>query len=585
MQALFAGSMHRRSVDNRRDMSARREKARLEFIDDELMRLPMVAEQVFDATWRSLTDGVPAMALHERGIAAELLQVGPPHRGRMVERFVDSVRRQVRAGLAGVAPLAAPAAPGGTSGGLSLLDENEIAADVETSHAIEAIRSTAEHELREMATYASALAGDPDVSRDHNPFRAETYAQALWEAVQALPLGRAYQTRLMRHAAQPLAQVLRKSYAGACSRLESQGIEPAAYRTLILPGGKRSSRPADSWQGEGSPTLHMLRATMPAPLDPSQNPATSQVPLERVIEDADAALRALPADAPPTVRAQLLESQRARLVRHASSPVDQQVIEMLSRLFEAMLSDPRIARDIRSVLARLQPSALRLVLRDDTALDDYTHPVWRFMDVTAHQAALFAEGDPEREALLQLAEQLIDAMAREPVPDAPLYRRGLDRLFVEERARFEVRVRRAGPAIEELQHKEDRLAGTTACGPPTGAGPLDEGQLDTVPADLLDKLPVAADGQRHSGEEWLRQRRPGEWLRIFIRGQWQSVQLLAVGRHGEAYLFGRGQGDETVALRRGALLRLRVEGLLKVLRVRSMLRSAAVQVLRNAQQG
>jgi hypothetical protein len=415
-------------------MSARRETARLLFIDDELMRLPMLADQVFDATFRTMTDGLPGLNIHERNNVGELLQTAPAHRGRMVERFVQAVRRDVRAEVAGTPPAGAQVET--ATGGLSLLDENEIAVDVETSHTIEAIRSVAEHELREMATYASALAGDPDVSRDHNPLRPETYAQALWEAVQALPMGRAYQTRLMRHAAQPLAQVLRKSYAGACARLESQGIEPAAYRTLILPGGKRSARPSESWEGDGSPTLHMVRATMPAPLDPTTQPVTSQVSLEAVIEDADAALRALPADAPPTVRAQLLKSQRARLVRHAHSPVDQQVIEMLSRLFEAMLSDPRVARDIRSVLARLQPSALRLVLRDDSTLDDYTHPVWRFMDIAAHQTALHAEGSPGREAMLQLAEQLIDTMAREPVPDAPMYRHGIDRLLADEERTF-----------------------------------------------------------------------------------------------------------------------------------------------------
>ncbi len=564
-------------------MNARRENARLQFIDDELMRLPMLADQVFDATLRSMTESVPGLGLHERGIVAELLQVAPPNRGRMVERFTAAVRRQVRAELAGTAPATAAPALAAT-GGLALLDEAEIAADVETSHTIEAIRSTAEHELREMATYASALAGDPDVSRDHNPLRAETYAQALWEAMQALPLARAYQARMMRLAAQPLAQVLRKSYAGACARLESQGIEPAAYRTMILPGGKRSSRPSESWSGEGSPTLHMVRATMPAPLEPVAEPMTTEVPLERVIEDTDEALRALPADVPPTVRAQLLQSQRARLVRHARSPVDRQVIEMLSRLFEAMLSDPRVARDIRSVLARLQPSALRLVLRDDSALDDYTHPVWRFMDVIAHQAALHAEGSADREALLQLAEQLIDTMAREQVPDAPLYRRGLDRLLAEERARFQARLRGAAGEIDEMQRIEDRVVGRSATGLPTGAGPLDEGQLDTVPAELLDQLP-AAEAERPDGEEWLRQRRPGDWLRIFIQGQWQRVQLLHIGRHHDAYLFGRGLTDVTLALRRGALLRLRNENLLKVLRVRSMLRSAAVQVLNNAQKG
>lgn len=569
-------------------MSARLAQARQQFIDDELMRLPMLADQVFDATWRTMTDGVSGLATHERAIVAELLQAGPANRTRLVDRFVGAVRRQVRAEVEGrpespaLGPALGPAQGSGGLGGLSLLDETEIAADVETSHTIEAIRSTAEHELREMSAYASALAGDPDVSRDHNPFRAETYAQALWESAQALPLGRAYQARLMRHAAQPLALVLRKAYAGACARLESQGIEPASYRTLILPGGRRSARPSESWQGEGAPTLHQLRETMPAPIDALPDPATQQVPLERVIDDADAALRSLPADAPPTVRAQLLESQRARLVRHARSPVDQQVIEMLSRLFEAMLSDPRVARDIRAVLARLQPSALRLVLRDDSALDDYTHPVWRFMDMTAHLAALQPAGGSEREAMLQLAEKLIDAMAREPEPDAALYRRGLDRLLADDRARFEARVRRAAGAIQALQQMEDRLAGGSAAA--SGPAPLDEGQLDTVPADLLDNLPAPRDDEP-APAEWLRQRRPGEWLRLFVQGQWQHVQLLCVGRHREAWLFGRGQDDDTVALRSGALLRLRGEGLVKVLQVRSMLRSAAVQVLRRAGQG
>lgn len=550
--------------------------ARKQFVDDELLRLPMVADHVFDATWRAVQDALPGLSPHERSIAGELLQVGMSARRRMVDRFVQSVRDQTSAELAGGAPPALHAATPLNS--LSLLDEEEIAADVETSRAIEAIKSVADHELREMATYTSALAGDPDVSRDHNPFRAETYARAMWEAVLALPLSKGYQAHLMRHAAQPLAQVLRKVYAGACARLESQGIEPAAYRTLILPGGVRTARPSDSWQG-GSPTLQQLRETMPAPLaDVPQGPAPV-LPLERVIEESEQAMRALPDDAPPTVRAQLLESQRARLVQHARTPVDQQLIEMLTRLFEAMLSDPRIARDIRSVLARLQPSALRLVLRDDTALDDYTHPVWRFMDLTAHLAALHAEGSSDRDAVLQLAERLIDTMAREPVPDAQLYRKGLDRLIADDRSRFEARVRRAGPAIDEMQKMEDRLVEAQAAPVPTGMAPLDEGQLDTVPADLLDNL-AEPDSKRPDSDEWLRQRRPGEWVRMFVGGQWQRSQVLCIGRHGDAYLFGLAQTEQTIALRRRALARMHAEGLLAPLRVRSMLRSAAVQVLR-----
>jgi Protein of unknown function (DUF1631) len=285
---------------------------------------------------------------------------------------------------------------------------------------------------------------------------------------------------------------------------------------------------------------------------------------------------------PPTVRAQLLESQRVRLVQHARTPVDQQLIEMLTRLFEAMLADPRIARDIRSVLARLQPSALRLVLRDDSALDDYTHPVWRFMDLTAHLASMHPEGSASREALLARADQLIDGMARELAPDARLYRRGLDALIADDRARFVARVERAAADIQAMQRIEDRLAEDTQAGIPTGMGPLDEGQLDTVPADLLATLPEAEE--RPESSEWLAQRKPGEWLRMFFRGQWQRAQLLRIGQRGDAYLFGRNQTDDTIAMRRRALLRLHGEGLLSQLRMRSMLRSAAVTVLRSSGQ-
>jgi hypothetical protein len=561
-------------ADNATTMSAAVPPALHRFVDDELMRLPMLADQVFDATWRDLNGAVPALGARERAIVGELLQVGQASRGRMVDRFVESVRTQVRTELATgkpPAPHAAPAVPGG----LSLLDEEEIAADVEISHTIEAVRSVAEHELRELATYASALAGDPDVSRDHNPFRAEAYAHAMWDAVQLLPLAKGFQAKLMRHAATPLAQVLRKSFAGACARLESQGVEPARYRTIILPGGLRSTRPADSWTGQ-PPSLQQVRATMPQAVPTTQ--AGQQLPLDRLIADAEQDLRALPADAPPTVRAQLLESQRARLVRHARTPIDQQLIEMLTRLFEAMLTDQRVPRDVRSVLARMQPSALRLVLRDDSALDDYTHPVWRFMDLVAHLASMHAERTPARDALLATAETLIDGIASEPVPDAQLYRRGLDRLIADDRARFTARVQRATADIEAMQRIEDQLAEDTQAGLPTGMGPLDEGQLDTVPADLLDSLPEH-NAPRSESAEWVDQRRPGEWMRLFFRGQWQRVQLLCIGRHRDAFLLGRNQTDETIAMRQRALARLHGEGLLSPLRMRSMLRSAAVKVL------
>ena len=552
--------------------------ARQHFIDDELLRVPLLAEQVVEATFEELRLAMAGAGPQERAVAADLMRTAEAKRAVLVKHFADSVRSQVRQEL-GIDPPDRPAAaPTAARPTLALLDETEIAADVEISHAIEAIKSVAEHELRELASFASALAGDMNVGRDHNPFRAETYARAMWDAAQALPMSRGFQVRLMRHASQPLDQLLRKAYAGACARLESTGIEPAVYRTVILPAGARSYRPGDSWLGRG-PDLNRMRDTMPASIDEMQGPRTSQMPLERVLDDVDRALRALPAEAPLTERAKLLSSQRSRIVRYADKAVDQQLIELLSRLFDAILTDSRVPRDVQVTLSRLQPAVMRLALRDAGLLDDYVHPVWRFMDQIAHQASLLPDDSRARADALHHAESLIDTLARESQPDAMHYRWALERLATADRDRLAQRIQRAAPDIATLQALEDRLAERSA--PlPTGSGPLDESQLETVPADLMDDLPPPrADAP--DATTWLNERKPGDWVRLFRQGQWVRLQLLSQGRRGDAWLFGEIGGDGTVAMRRRALERLYDEGLANSVRARSLVRAAAEQIMRN----
>ncbi|MDH5340159.1 MAG: DUF1631 domain-containing protein, partial [Rubrivivax sp.] len=551
-----------------------------QFVDDEMLRVPMVADQVLDATWANLQEGLGKLSARERSVVADLLQAGLAHRRRLVEAFSASVRQQVNAELAGTVA-SAPAHPGLSLGGLALLDEGEIAADVETSRAIEAIKSECEHELRELATYVAALAGDMDVARDHNPFRAETYARAMWAAAETLPMGHSWQVSLMRHAVRPLAQVLRKVYAGACARLETAGVEPAAYRTFIVPAGPRTGRSVDSWQNQ-TPDLRAVRETMPTRSLTGVGPRTSALPLEHVLRDAERALHAIPADAPASMHAQLIESQRVQLVRHARSTVDQQLIELLGRLFEAMLSDRRLPRDVRSVLARLQPSALRIVLRDHDTLDNYDHPVWAFMDQLAHLAALYPLGSVARDAVLRVGDEVVDALAQTPQPDIALYQDGLVRLRAEAQTRLQARLARAGADIQALQALESQLD-NAMFEVPSGVGPMDVAQLDTVPADLLDKLPTART-EPQDETLWLTRQQIGDWTRMFCGGRWMRAQLLWQSRSGEIWLFGAEQSGELVALRRRALERLLAEGLAAELHLRSMLRSAAVQMLRRQSQ-
>lgn len=549
------------------------------FIDEELLRLPLLADQLIDAALVAMRQAMPSFSPQERSLNADLLKKTEQLRDRLGKAFADSVREQVAAEVSAEMPTAdGPKSKLPVT--LELLGDEDVAADVETSQAIKAIKDIAEHELRELATYISALAGDMDVARDHNPFRAEAFARALWDMAHALPMARGHQVRLMQHASAPLAELLRRAYAASTARLEAEGVEPAVYRTVVLSTRGRPSRLHESWSGI-DPDLRSMRAEMPTHGD--DDPRTSQMPLERVIEDADRALRSLPPDASLTVHAELAAAQRARITRYAEQSADQQLIELLSRLFDAILLDPLVGRDIQITLSRLQASLLRLALRDPAMLDDYAHPAWRFMDHIAHQASLQPAGSTTRAEILRFAESLIDGLSQEMAPDAARYEWTIERLVANDNFRIEKCLQRRTAEIRMLQEMEDQLADRGESFP-TGAGPLDEEQIETIPADLLNDLPQAKS-EPDDRATWLDARLPGDWFRLFLKGRWTRTQLLWQGRHGDVWMLADEDGEEIYALRRRALDRLYSERLASTLHPRSLVRAAALQVMHTVSDG
>lgn len=549
------------------------------FVDDELMRAPLLVDQVIEGAVDRLRQGMAGMMPHDRAVAGDLLQAVLSNRAYIVDYYVASLREQVDAEVARLASAATPTAPVAArkSLSLSLVDEDEVAVDVEISHAIETIRSVAEYELRELQTFTAALVGDMDLAYDHNPFRAETHARALWAAAQALPLSRGFRISFMRHASLPLAQVLRKTFAGATSRLEASGIEPASYRTLILPSGSRRSRSPET---TFSPDLHRILDRMPV----HEAPAAPQPALEQVLQQSEAQWRRLPSNAAPSEYGRLREQQRMQLVESAATAVDQQLIELLTRLFDALLGEPELPQDIQLLLSRLQASTLRVALRDPSMLDAFDHPVWRFMDRVAFQDEILPPpGTPTRQRALHLVLGLVEHLSAEPEQDAALYARALERLLGQEHQRLVERCTAASTQIESLQRLEDRIAASPA--PiPSLSGALDLAELDTVPADLI-QTDSALEHAPAAGSMWLAQRQAGDWLRVFLQGRWVHAQLLWPGTRGEVWLLGDAASDATWAVRRRALLTLHDEKLLRSLEPRSLVRAAAKRVLRGTLRG
>ena len=544
--------------------SSRALEALQEFVDDEMLRAPLLFDQVLESTLERMTQELQGLTPLQRSASADLLQALKARQPSLASKFVRSLHelalaelRQQPAPGAGRTPLA-EAKPAT----LALVDEEEVAVDVELAHAIERIKSEAEYELRELQTFTAALVGDMDLTRDHNPFRAESYARALWAAAQALPMSRGFQVQFMRQASQPLASLLRQAYAASSSRLDAQGIEPAAYRTVILPSGARRSRTMDSTY---SPDLRQVRQTLStiAPGLRADSSAALGAGPATSARDPAVPLTAVPSPAPGT-------RSMAPPRQH-----DAQSTALVDRLFEAIRQDKRVPGDVLMLILRLHTPALHLAHSDAEALSDEAHPLWEFVNRLAYEAEMMPDAaDPERASLLRVAQTTIDQLAAEPRQTAALYVWGTERLQTILRQRLARRCTAAASQIGALQKLEDRLVAGQPV-PTTMNAALDVPQLDTVPAELM---PEAAQGQPEVAQRWLDELQPGTWLRLFLQGRWVQAQLLWPGERREVWLLGDGASDATWAVRRRALSMLHEAGLLKGLTQRSLVRRAAGQV-------
>lgn len=528
----------------------------IQYIDDELLRAPLLFDQVVEGTVDHLRRGLAALSAADRSAVSDLIKALTTHRARLGQIYTETLRELVAVDRARESAMPAAQPKPARALKLALVEEDEVAIDVELSHAIERIKSHAEHELRELRTYVAALVGDLDVSSDHNPFRPEAHVKALWTAARALPLARGWQMQFMRQASGPLAAVLRQGYAAASTRLEGMGVEPASHRTVIMPSGARRSAGVETTY---TPDLYRMRETMPAPLEDG-------APLRYEGQSAGGARRESWLD----------------VARQAPNRLDRQAIELVSRLFEAIVTDERVPPDVILLISRLHGPAMRLTLRDSGVLDQQNHPLWRFIHLVTYEAEMAPDtADPERRRLLRLAQQLIDQIAADPEQRATIYRRAVVSVENFLRQRLQRRLSGAATQTGALQKLEHQVLDGGEGGPDTIGGMVDLPVMDTVPADIL--VDAASNTTAPlpgtpAANTWLASLEVGTWVRMFLGGRWLHAQLLWRGDRGEVLLFGDGASDATWALRRGALLRLYAAALAKTLTMRSLLGRAALKV-------
>jgi Protein of unknown function (DUF1631) len=445
------------------------------FVDDELALAPALISRVLAGTVQLLGPSKElAPTGGERIHYADLVTALQRSPSLYEKTFVESLRRQVTEELDEQRGTSFAESRGG---GLELMDESRVEVDIEISRAMQLIDSTAEWELRELQTFTSTLIGQSHVSAESNPFRPLVYATALWDAACAIAGSQIQRAIVLRTSAGVAAGLLKNAAAAASTRLESQGVQPGLYRTVVLPSGASFGRPVAEPPRPGA--LTALLSSMPLPTGPgalaradgsagndavrtvrSDGASRRSPELEQALMRLDELLRHPAMEASrsgPSSPNARLEQHRSALVASASEPVDRQVIELVTRLFESLLSDSQLPPAFRPVISRMQVAALRLCLTDSSALESYEHPLWRLLDRIGETSLGYARTeDPRLSGFLAFCSAVAEEMAGASVPDSALFRRGLNRVDVFLSEQLQAQLRTAHVAVDALQVAERR---------------------------------------------------------------------------------------------------------------------------------
>ena len=507
-----------------------------DFVDEELRRSDSTFAVIVDTVLKQLQDRMSKRVADE----AQTMHALYGQRGDFIRRAVQSLREQTLARQA-------PSAPSSRKSGkleLSLVDDDEITADIEVARIVERSSADLEESLRELRTYTSALVGDVNTARDTNPLRPEVWVRAVQAAARSLPLPRNLQTLVLRHATQPLIDALRDNYAAACSRLHAMGITPAAHRTVVN-------------EGVVTELTDAMRARR------SLDRAGVQTDEVWLPESVHNLLH--------RVEQVLVSSARHGAAQDAShtgapAPEEQHTVERLSQLYDAILADRRLPRDSLPLLSRLYPAVLRQTLADADVLASVRHPVWLFMDQLGFLMQTREVGD--RRANVAFAQGLVEQLVSQAGTDARPFQTAANRLVVFERQRFARAVSAAAAYIA-------RLSAETAGAPGGHAASL---PLDAGIADLM-QAPMRRGGDaEHEPDGVVNAWRAGSWLSIVLRGHWRRALILWRAPIPGPLLLLDANEARHWAVRSVAIERLAAAGLARVFSPRSLVGDASGRI-------
>lgn len=390
-------------------------------VDDTIAALPMLARAVQDA----IQDELERRPQHFM-----LLEGWRRQRGRFASNFEAVVQPMLEIAKRGQDPLrrAAPM----SLDALSLVDEHQALQDVAIAHLIASVEEQCKPELHQLGNFFAALRGGTAVRKDDNPLRPALFAQAMYDALVDTNLDAEGRYAMLKVASNPLTDALQHHYAALCSQLQA-----AQLSQMVSSYGVSSGQ---------DPRLRNMAEAAKAQAA-KINPATLDSLAQRVdeVNSRPQKLSAQP-ELPPAPGA-INFSPAA-----ASGSGD-----LLTRLYDQILADPRLLPPVKALLARLQIPVVRLARIDPSLMRRQEHPTWQLLNRVASHGMGFDNPNDERlQQFLQFMESRLSMLVATPSPSAQLFQQVL--IQVDEHIGSQARQRseRSATALAALEREQMR---------------------------------------------------------------------------------------------------------------------------------
>ena len=397
-------------------------------------------------------------------------------RRAMESIFVDTIQKSFRQLFQADDEQAAPAPVVKDIAGLSLVQDEELEESVAMQGMVARVKNHSGEQLKQLTARMDSLVHLKTIQDEANPLGPKSLCDALQQAAAELELD--IRAKLVvyklfeRHVLDGTADM----YAEANQFLAEQGVMPVESAAQG-PGHRSIYNPDD--EEDDNEILHFLQdllankrsdsgaGSVPAGsgAPAASGPSVSQGELISLLSALQqqapthhgniAALNAQPID----VRGAI--TNLAQFEGQAHAPAFQQgdddVINLVTLLFEFILDDRNLATPMKALLGRLQIPLLKVAVIDKRLFNRSGHPARKLLNELATAALGWSEtADLEKDALYQKINQIVQRILDEFIDDVSLF----EQLLVDF-SEFIIKENHRAELIEQRTREAEEGAGKT----------------------------------------------------------------------------------------------------------------------------